>query len=186
MKYSSQYTSLLYFSRFTLMLALAAYASTTYAKEATPPQKTQPKSVVVSIQNAWVRPTSAGQEVGAAYMTLTSNQDVNLVHVDSDVTKNIEIHSMVMKNGVMKMRMLESLPLKATTPYKLEPGGFHLMLFDLKKPLTEGAQVNLELTFKNQKNVEFKQKIKASVKALIDESSDNNNAHEHNQHEHQH
>ncbi len=186
MNHSLHRTSLQYFSRYALILVLAACASNTNAKEVASPQKALSETAIVSIQNTWVRPTSAGQEVGAAYMTLTSDQDVNLVHVDSDVTKSIEIHSMSMKNGVMKMRMLETLPLKAGTPYKLEPGGFHLMLFDLKKPLVEGAQVNFELTFKNKKNVEFKQQIKMTVKAPIDESGDSSNAHQHHQHEHQH
>lgn len=118
----------------------------------------------VSIQDAWVRPTNPGQEVGAAYMTFTSKQDMSLVSVEADVTKSVEIHSMKMENGVMEMRMLDTLPLKAGVPYKLMPGGFHFMLFDLKKPLTAGELVNFTLTFKNNKNVTFKQSIQAPVK----------------------
>lgn len=138
----------------------------------------------VSIENAWVRPTNAGQDVGAAYMTFVSKQDASLIHVESDVTKSIEIHSMTMQDGVMKMRMMETLPLSAGKPYKLEPGGFHLMLFDLKKPLTEGQQVNFELTFKSGKNAEFKQQVKVPVKQPASEetnSSDDKN-HEHHHH----
>ncbi|NOS97940.1 MAG: copper chaperone PCu(A)C [Methylotenera sp.] len=118
----------------------------------------------VSIQDAWVRPTNPGQEVGAAYMTFTSKQDMSLISVEADATKSVEIHSMTMENGVMEMRMLDTLPLKAGVPYKLMPGGFHFMLFDLKKPLTTGELVNFTLTFKNNKNVTFKQKIQAPVK----------------------
>lgn len=126
---------------------------------------------VVSIQNAWVRPSNPGQEVGAAYMTFLSKQDVTLVRVESSVTDSVEIHNMTMENGVMKMRMLESLPLKAGKPYKLAPGGFHLMLFDLKRPLVSGEEVNFVLYFKAQENkstvtkkaLEFKQSIKVPV-----------------------
>lgn len=118
----------------------------------------------VSIQDAWVRPTNPGQEVGAAYMTFTSKLDMSLISVEADATKSVEIHSMTMENGVMEMRMLDTLPLKAGVPYKLMPGGFHFMLFDLKKPLTTGELVNFTLTFKNNKNVTFKQKIQAPVK----------------------
>ncbi|OIQ99364.1 hypothetical protein GALL_186010 [mine drainage metagenome] len=131
-------------------------------------------SEIVSIQGAWVRPTNPGQEVGAAYMTLTSSQNVTLVSVESDVTKSVEIHNMSMQNGVMKMRMLDSLPLSAGKPYKLAPGGFHLMLFDLKKPLAIGDQVNFVLNFKTTKNkkpVEFKQQIKATVQSSADENA---------------
>lgn len=164
-----------------LMLSFAACAISASAKDSTPDQKSLLNENNVSIQNAWVRPTRAGQDVGAAYMTFTSHQDTTLVHVDSNVTKTIEIHSMSMKNGVMKMRMLDTLELRAGKPYKLEPGGFHLMLFDLKKPLTVGEQVSFELTFINSDNAEFKQKIKCMVKTTEDaaESTSHDDHHHH-------
>lgn len=133
---------------------------------------------LVRIDNAWVRSTFSGQDVSVAYMTLTSTQNTSLLSIESNVTKSVEIHSMSMQNGVMKMRMLKDLPLTAGKPYKLEPGGFHLMLFDLKKPLTVGEQVNLELKFKTG-NQEFKQQIKVLVKAAADEG-----AHDHGHHHH--
>lgn len=123
------------------------------------------KSVIIS--NAWVRATNPGQSVGAAYMTLTAKQDMTLMHIESDVTASVEIHSMSMTNGVMKMRMLENLPLVANKPYALTPGGFHIMLFDLKKPLSAGEKVNLTLHFKN-KLTRFKQSILVPVQSIED------------------
>lgn len=117
----------------------------------------------VTIKDAWVRPTNPGQEVGAAYMTFLSAQDATLIRLESDVTKSVEIHNMSMENGVMKMRMMETLPLVAGKPYNLAPGGFHLMLFDLKKPLNIGTQVRFTLTFKSKNKHEFKQKINVMV-----------------------
>jgi copper(I)-binding protein len=119
----------------------------------------------VTIKDAWVRPTNPGQEVGAAYMTFLSAQDATLIRLESDVTKSVEIHNMSMENGVMKMRMMETLPLVAGKPYKLAPGGFHLMLFDLKKPLNIGTQVRFTLTFKSKNKHEFKQKINVMVQS---------------------
>ncbi len=104
----------------------------------------------ITITDNWVRATAEGQEVGAAYMTITSATDTKLVGVESSVADSVEIHKMSMENGIMKMRMLEELELKANTPNKLEPGGFHLMLFDLKKPLIVGEQTTFTLHFKNQ------------------------------------
>lgn len=104
----------------------------------------------ISITDNWVRATAEGQEVGAAYMTITSASNNRLVKVESSASDSVEIHSMSMENGVMKMRMLEQLDLKANTPNKLAPGGFHLMLFDLKKPLKAGETVSFALHFKNQ------------------------------------
>ncbi|MFZ9642490.1 MAG: copper chaperone PCu(A)C [Candidatus Methylopumilus sp.] len=103
----------------------------------------------IRISDNWVRATAEGQEVGAAYMTMTSTSDTRLIKVESSVSESVEIHSMLMENGVMKMRMLETLDLKANIPNKLAPSGFHLMLFDLKKPLVAGQQVNFTLHFKN-------------------------------------
>ncbi|MSP86813.1 MAG: copper chaperone PCu(A)C [Methylotenera sp.] len=120
---------------------------------------------LVLIQDAWVRPSSPGQDVGAAYMTFLSRQDVMLISIESDVTNSIEIHNMSMENGVMKMRMLETLALKAGKPYQLSPGGFHLMLFDLKKPLNAGEQVKFVLTFKKKNKAFFKQNVSAMVQA---------------------
>ena len=119
----------------------------------------------VTIKDAWVRSTNPGQDIGAAYMTFLSAQDTTLMSVESDVTKSVEIHSMTMQNGIMKMRMINTLPLIAGKPYKLAPGGFHLMLFDLKKPLSVDGQVNFILTFRNKNRVEFKQSIKVMVQS---------------------
>ena len=160
-----------YFGRFSLMLILALTGTQLHAKEVLVPKN------LVSITNAWVRPTNPGQEVGAAYMTFLSKQDMTLVSIESSVTNSVEIHNMTMENGVMKMRMLENLALKAGEPYKLAPGGFHLMLFDLKKPLTTGEQVSFTLHFKSislksnsttktRKNTpDYKQTINVMVKA---------------------
>jgi len=104
----------------------------------------------INITDNWVRATAEGQDGGAAYMTITSASDTSLVKVESSASDSIEIHSMSMENGIMKMRMLEQLDLKAKTPNKLAPGGFHLMLFDLKNPLKAGETVSFSLHFKNE------------------------------------
>ena len=122
----------------------------------------------VSITDAWVRATNPGQEVGAAYLTLLSAKDTTLTSVVSDVTKSVEIHNMTMQNGIMKMRMIDTLSLTAGKPYKLAPGGFHLMLFDLKKPLTVGEHVTFVLNFKNKSKVEFKQSITVRVQSAAE------------------
>ena len=157
-------TSCKYLDRFILLLLLACSCVQLQAKEVVSTNE------LVSITDAWVRPTNPGQEVGAAYMTLLSKQEMTLVSIESSVSNSIEIHNMTMENGVMKMRMLEKLPLKAGKPYKLARGGFHLMLFDLKKPLIVGEQVSFILHFKTnnkktKKTTEYNQTIKVRVQA---------------------
>ena len=119
----------------------------------------------INITDNWVRATAEGQDVGAAYMTITSASDNSLVKVESSVTDSVEIHSMSIENGVMKMRMLEQLDLKANTPNKLAPGGFHLMLFDLKKPLKAGETVSFTLHFKNQAGKEGSARVSSPILA---------------------
>jgi periplasmic copper chaperone A len=120
----------------------------------------------VAIMNNWVRANAPGQSVGAAYMTLLSAQDSTLIKAEADVAGSIEIHSMSMNDGVMKMRMLEQLPLKAGQQEKLAPGGFHLMLFDLKKPLTAGKNVTFNLSFKDAAGKVTQQQVTSPIKAV--------------------
>ena len=119
----------------------------------------------IEIKNQWVRASNDGQDVGAAYMTIVSNEDTSLITIDSDVTDVIEIHSMSMENGVMKMRMLDTLDLVAGKPTELSPGGFHLMLFDLKKPLTAGNEAHFTLHFKNKAGQEKIVAVISPIKA---------------------
>jgi len=105
---------------------------------------------VLDIKDHWVRATNPGQDVGAAYMSLTSKLTCDLVDVKTDVAGAVEIHSMTMDKGVMKMRQLKTLRLEENKPVKLSPGGFHLMLFDLKTPLKVGEKVDFSLTLKCQ------------------------------------
>ncbi|MGB7816122.1 MAG: copper chaperone PCu(A)C [Methylotenera sp.] len=118
----------------------------------------------VEITDAWVRANAPGQSVGAAYMTLKSAEDSTFVFAETPAAGSVEIHSMSMANGVMKMRMLEELPLKAGKAEKLAPGGFHLMLLDLKKPLKAGEKVTFRLCFKDKTNKITDQTITLPIK----------------------
>ena len=119
----------------------------------------------VTISDAWARATRPAQKVGAAYMTLKSTQDAKLVKVDSPAAGTVEIHSMTMNDGVMKMRRLEELELSAGEPVKLAPGGFHLMLFDLAKPIKAGESVPFTLHFKDSAGNMSTVQTQAPVKA---------------------
>lgn len=118
----------------------------------------------VAITNAWVRASAPGQKVGAAYMTLTSKSPSTLVYVEASASEATEIHSMSMDNGVMKMRTMEELVLQPNKPVKLAPGGYHLMLIDLKAPLEVGEKVNFRLCFKDQQNQITEQEVTLPIK----------------------
>ena len=118
----------------------------------------------VAVIDSWARANAPGQRVGAAYMTFISAQDSTFVKAESTIADSVEIHSMTMKDGVMKMRMLNELPLSAGKPEKLAPGGFHLMLFDVKKQLIAGEKLDLTLTFRDNAGKLTTQQISLPVK----------------------
>jgi copper(I)-binding protein len=119
----------------------------------------------LKVSDAWVRASAPGQKVGAAYMTLTSSADLILAKVQSPAAGTVEIHSMTMKNGIMRMRLMETLPVPAGQATRLAPGGFHLMLFDLKKPLKAGDKVPFTLQLKDKQGQMTTLKIVAPVKS---------------------
>ncbi len=101
---------------------------------------------VVTITDPWVRGTVAEQKVTGAFMTLTAPGESRLVEVRSPVAGTVEIHEMKMDGNVMRMRPIRALMLPPGKPVELRPGGYHVMLMDLKKPLNAGDTVPLILT----------------------------------------
>jgi periplasmic copper chaperone A len=146
------------------ILIILSMASLLIACKAKPNAETDTQTSV-AITDSWVRANAPGQSVGAAYMTLNSPQDSTLVYVETPVADSVEIHSMSMENNVMKMRMLEELPLKAGKPEKLSPGGYHLMLFDLTRPLNAGENAAFKLCFKDQAGNITHQNVSLPIKS---------------------
>lgn len=122
----------------------------------------------VAITHAWARATVPGQTVGAVYMDLQSATDATLTEVSSPVADSAELHLMSMNKGVMEMRMLKSLPLPAGKVVKLEPSGLHVMLFDLKKPLKTGEQVDLTLKIQDKAGKTSTQQLHVPVRKSKD------------------
>ena len=118
----------------------------------------------VSIIDGWARANAPGQTSGAAYMTFLSAADTTFVRATSTIASSVEIHSMKMDNGVMKMRSLDELPIAAGKPEKLAPGGFHLMFFDLKQQLIAGEQIEVKLSFRDSAGKMTQQTVTLPVK----------------------
>ncbi|MEN3349596.1 MAG: periplasmic copper chaperone [Bradyrhizobium sp.] len=102
------------------------------------------------ITQAWTRATPSGAKIGGGYLTIENKGTTpdRLVSGSGDVAGRMEIHEMSMDNGVMKMRPLDKgLTIEPGKTVKLAPGGFHLMMFDLKNPLKQGDKVPVTLQF---------------------------------------
>jgi len=125
-----------------------------------------PCAAEVTVSDAWVRGTVTGQKVTGAFMQLTSPTATSLVSVATPIAKIAEIHEMKGDGGMMKMKAIGRLPLPAATAVELKPGGYHVMLFDLKQPLVEGDIVPLTLTFEDSAGRKSTLEVKASVKPL--------------------
>ena len=121
----------------------------------------------VTVKDAWVRGTVPQQKASGAFMQLTSEKDVRLVAATSPVANVVEIHEMVMDKDVMKMRQIAGLDLVPGRVLELKPGGYHVMLLDLKAQLKGGDRVPITLTFEDAKTkARFTQEVDAPVTAL--------------------
>lgn len=117
----------------------------------------------VEVQGAWARATVQGQKATGAFMTLVSKEGGRLVGVASPVAGVAEVHEMAMEGDVMKMRAVAGVDLPAGKAVELKPGGYHVMLMDLKLPLQKDTTIPLTLTFKNEKGQESKSELKVPV-----------------------
>lgn len=100
----------------------------------------------VKVTDGWVRAPAPGQNTASAYVELTSDSDAALVAAGSPAAASVELHSMSMHDGIMRMRAMPRIELPAGKTVKFAPGGLHLMLVDLKQPLKAGDTVTLHLS----------------------------------------
>jgi copper(I)-binding protein len=103
----------------------------------------------LEIDTPWARATIGTDRPGAAYVTIrnTGEQADRLIAVETAVAGRPEVHQMVKEGGVMKMRPAEPLEIPPGGEVRLEPGGLHIMLMQLRAPLAQGGEVPLTLVF---------------------------------------
>lgn len=119
-----------------------------------------------TVKDAWVRGTVPEQKATGAFMQLQSAQGGKLVSAASPVAGVVEIHEMAMEGNTMKMRAIPGLELPAGKTVELKPGGYHVMLMDLKQPLKNGESVPLTLVVEGKDGKRETLELKAPVKAL--------------------
>lgn len=116
-----------------------------------------------SVDQAWVRASVPGQLATGAFMRITAKEPMQLVGASTPVAGIAEVHEMKMEGDVMRMRPAGPVNLPVGRPFELTPGGYHIMLQDLKKPLRAGASVPITLVFRNGKGVESRLQVDAPV-----------------------
>ena len=118
----------------------------------------------IIVTNSWVRATVQGQKATGAFMTVTAKENSKLVAASTPVAGIVEIHEMKMDKDVMKMSALPNgLDLPAGKAVDLKPGGFHIMLMDLKLQLNKDVAVPLTLTFQDGAGKKSQQTVQVPV-----------------------
>ena len=118
----------------------------------------------VTVSGAWVRGTVQGQTATGAYMQLRSADGATLLGADSPAAGIVEIHEMRMEGNTMRMRGVEKLELPAGRAVELKPGGYHVMLMDLKAPLKKGETVPITLKVRSKSGQTQDVQVKAEVR----------------------
>ncbi len=116
----------------------------------TPAQAEEVKAGDLVITLPWSRATPGGAKVGGGYLTIENKGSMpdRLIGGSADVADKVEVHEMAVNNGVMTMRPLDNgLVIEPGKTVKLAPGGYHLMLLQLKSALKQGDKVPVTLEF---------------------------------------
>lgn len=115
----------------------------------------------IKVDDAWARPTLGQARNGAAYMTIsTTGAADRLVGASAPVAGKTELHTMTMNNNVMQMRPVDAIQVAPGTEVKLQPGGLHVMLLDLKSPLKQGDKFPLTLKFERGGEIQVQVEVR--------------------------
>jgi len=136
-------------------------------------------TTAVEVRDAWVRQSVPGQSGTGAFMKLTAPAGARLVGVSTPAAGVAEVHEMKMDGDTMRMRALPALDLPAGKTVELKPGGYHLMLMDLKQPLAKGASVPVTLRFEDAKGAASTLELKLPVGAPAADAAAPGHAHKH-------
>ena len=127
----------------------------------------------VDVVDPYVRLMPPGAKATAAFMTLKNagDKDVKLVKAETAAAKVAELHTHTNENGVMKMRQVPGIEIKAKAETALKPGSYHIMLID-PAALKEGDKVAITLGFDDgsSKKIEAMVKKPEAAPAAMDHS----------------
>jgi copper(I)-binding protein len=116
------------------------------------------------IDHPWTRPTPQGVTVGSGYLVIRNRgkSSDRLVSASSPIAGKVEIHQTAIKDGVVTMRLVEGgLAIASRKRVELKPNGLHLMFFDLKEPLKQGAKFPATLVFEKAGAVDVEFKVES-------------------------
>ena len=103
----------------------------------------------LTVTNAWSRSTPPVAKVGVVYFTLTNDtgKSDRLLKLSTSVAEKVEVHRTEVQDGIARMREVVVLHVDAGQTLEFKPGGMHVMLMGLRKPLVAGTAYELDLLF---------------------------------------
>lgn len=149
------------------LCAGAVQAQTAAAPVAALPVVAAAIAAPVVADGAWARASVAGQKATGAFVRLTASTATRLVRAESAAAGVTEIHEMKMEGDVMKMRAIAGLDLPAGKTVELKPGGYHIMLMDLKASLVPGTPLPLTLVFQDAQGAKSELVLQVPVSAKM-------------------
>jgi copper(I)-binding protein len=117
----------------------------------------------LTIDHPWSRPTAAGMPMGVAYFSITNHGNAPdvLLGASTPAAASVQMHQTTITEGMARMRPLTEIVIAPGATVRIEPGGIHLMLVDLKAPLELGKSVPLELQFRAAGTITVQLRVEA-------------------------
>lgn len=132
----------------------------------------------IEISNIYAKPTPPNIKNTAIFLDIknSSDKDIKLIKVSSSSAQSSELHTHKHIDEMMKMVKIDEILIPAKSHISLSPGGPHIMLINVKKPINEGDSVDATFEFDNGQNLLLKDIIAKKIKQTHD--------HEHKEHKH--
>ena len=120
---------------------------------------------IIEVRSAWARSTVPGQLGTGAFMQLRSKEGARVIGASSDIAGVVEIHEMARQGDLMLMRPVRALDLPPGRLVELKSGGYHMMLMDLKRELTAGERIKVDLRIETRDKKLITQPLEIEVRA---------------------
>lgn len=116
----------------------------------------------ISAQGVWTRATPPGAANSATYAQLYNNSSGlrTLVSVSTSAAKEVQLHTVLSEDGLMKMREVPYIHIPAEGMVEFKPGGYHIMMLGIHEQLRDGESVDVELTFADGDTMTLTSEIK--------------------------
>ncbi|ROV60425.1 copper chaperone PCu(A)C [Vibrio ponticus] len=122
----------------------------------------------VMLHNPYARATPPNAATSAVFVEIMNHSEKEraIVSASTPAAGKVELHDVIHEGDMMKMRQIEKITLPAHSHTSLKPGSLHIMLFDLTKPLVEGENIEVEISFANGETQTFSAPIKKVMSGM--------------------